>query len=100
MTTATQGNIITIEVEPVAVTKALPENFVPNQKDAGEGFSNLELSIPHDNDNISYQISFDGEGELLATVLNKPAGFSDEECDKLLQGFFMNDEDDEDEEEE
>lgn len=95
-----QEKMITIEVLPEDVTRSLPDNFVSNQKDSGEGFSSLELTIPTGNDHVTFMTSYDGEGELLATVLNKPAGFSDDECEKLLQGFFMNDGDDEDEEEE
>lgn len=105
MTTTAQEKMITVEVLPADVTKALPDNFT-GSKDAGEGFSNLELSIPMDrgNDHISYMISYDGEGELLASILNKPADVTEDECNKLIQGFFMSDdsddEDDEDNEEE
>lgn len=102
MTATQEKTLITVEVLPADVTRSLPDNFT-GTKDAGEGFSNLELSIPTQNRSggpVSYMISYDGEGELLANVINKPAGFTDSECEELIQGFFMaDDEDDEDNEE-
>ncbi len=101
----TQDNqVIKIGLTPEQVTNSLPINFIEN---AGSGFSDKILGIPAaiEVDNIEdavvkYEISFDGEGELLATVLSKPDAVSADQTVELITEFFLSDESDEDEEEE
>lgn len=92
--TTTQEKMISIEVSPEDVTSSLPSNFT-GSKNSGEGFSDHQLSVPFKNDHISYMISYDGEGELLARILIKPSDVSEEQCENLLKGFFMSDDEDE-----
>jgi len=90
-------NLIKIDVTPDNLRESLPINFGEYEG----GFSDRELDLE---DGFKYEISYDGEGELLATITSKPEGIENSIAEDLLRTTFAepgtDDEDDEDEDEE
>lgn len=100
-----QDNVIKVEVTPEDITATLPSNFLePENKPTGEGFSDKSLSIPVPDDedmgSVDYEISYDGESELLGIVKLKPTYVSDLQAQEILRGFFSSRNEEEEEEEE
>lgn len=99
MTQESTIEVIKLSVTPDQVECALPVDFIKNPS---AGFSDETLAIPanvdafnHEDRIIKYEISFDGEGELLGVVKSKPTGVSDEEASQALHDFFLSEDDEE-----
>lgn len=100
-----QGNVIKLTLTPEQVYDSLPVDFLTEGTNTGQGFSDkdFDVTVSEDgalDDTVKYSISYDGESELLATVIVKPDTVSDDEAENLLRNFFENAEADEDEDEE
>ncbi len=97
----TQDNrTIVIEVTPEQVADSLPVGLVEN---AQNGFQDVEIDIAamsvEGQPDLKFSISFDGEGELIGTLISKPDSVTDEQVDEALTEFFASTEEEEDEEE-
>lgn len=89
--------LITLTLTPEQVADSLPVNFLGGA-DVSNGFEDKPFTLPFgEGTSINYEISFDGESELLATVLEKPDSVSEDQAENLLTTFFSDSDDDEDE---
>lgn len=78
-------DLIKIEVSPDFLADSLPEGLI---EDAANGFTDVPLEITtEDGQKINYEISYDGESELLAKVISPEdmdADLAREELEEFL----------------
>jgi hypothetical protein len=100
------AGLIKLEVTPEQIDNAaLPVDFMG--KDSGDpmnGFSDKELTIEFQDGKatleVTYEVSYDGESELLASVKEKPQRVSSSSAEDMLREFFTENDEDEEEDEE
>lgn len=80
---AVNSKMIQLDLTPDQIRKALP--MEPSGIE--NGFSDLTLTAS----GVDFQISYDGESELLGTCTRRPYGVSDEYCEQALRDFFETD---------
>jgi hypothetical protein len=101
----TQEKTIKLNVSPEQINESdLPIDFMGADKgDPSSGFKDKKLTIDcnygKESQNIIYEISFDGESELLAIVKDMPQGVDLETAEDILREFFIGVDEDEDEDE-
>ena len=90
--------LIKMTLTPREVMDGLPLNLIPDYQE-GHGFSDqpIELMVTGD-EAVKFEISFDGESELLAVIKEKPEWLKEEGCKELLREQFSSMGDDEEEE--
>lgn len=76
----TETVIIVIEVTSIQIKQAFPMET----DDLGQGFENKILKTG----SCEFSISYDGESELIAEILNKPADVEDQFAVDALKDFF------------
>lgn len=84
--------VIKLEITPVQVNLSIPVGATQKDNPPGEGFSDLRIEIASGPlealEKVVYLTSYDGEGEILATVIEKPERVTLEEATTLLEAFF------------
>lgn len=105
-TQETSHSIVKIDSTADNIFSSLPVDFI--QESDLAGFSDRKFLInPTDisaepvseETSFVYEISFDGESELLGKVISFPQGTSYEQAAEALRGYFGNEEDEEEQEE-
>lgn len=76
----TETVIIVIEVTPIQIKQAFPMD----QYELINGFEDKNLKTG----SCEFSISYDGESELIAEILNKPADVSDQFAVDAIKDFF------------
>jgi hypothetical protein len=100
MTEEVKEHLIKITIRPEEVFESFPTDFLPDGQKPEEGFAEKILDVPiTSGGEIQYEVSYDGESELLAVIKSKPIGITDEVARDLFMNFLdVVDEDEEDEE--
>ncbi len=93
--------MITLYIEPEDVFESFPSDFLGLDGKPEQGFSGKMLSVPLSNSReIVFEVSYDGESELIAQIKEAPIGISIETAKESLLTFLDIDDDSEEEEDE
>jgi hypothetical protein len=99
MTPTQSAKVIRLEVTPQQIQDCMPIGFLAENENAEDGFSDkpLGLKVGTLQEDIVYNVAYDGELELLAEVVKMPDDATDEDAEQAIGVLFT--EKDEDEEE-
>lgn len=76
----TEQKIIQLNLTPEQIKKALPHEL----KGIENGFSDKTFTAS----GVDFEFSYDGESELLAKIVRKPFGISEQYCEQAVRDFF------------
>lgn len=80
--------LVRIDVTPCQVTHGLPNGLIDEYRE-GKGFEDRLMVIPTENHEfITFQISYDGESEMIAKVYTNLYKYSEEKCEEILRKIF------------
>jgi len=81
------GTLIRLDVNPSQVTNGLPDGLISDYRE-GSGFEDKLIVIPVFDEFISFQISYDGESEMIAKVHTNLFDYDEDRCEKILRNTF------------
>ena len=95
-------NLIKLELTPEEVFESFPADFLGEGGKPEQGFAEKMLDVPISltDDEIKFEVSYDGELELIAIIRSKPLRITNDEAKEYLLAFLdVNEDEDEDEDE-
>jgi hypothetical protein len=82
--------VITFELDPETLANSLPISFLREHgiQNPRTGFSDQPLVVPYKDKDLMYDLSYDGEGELIAVVLEMPKNMTERAAIRNLEEYL------------